>query len=175
LFDHESFVEYWPSVRKRTRRLLPLIPADKVEWSAGEGRWTFGDTVRHLAAIERWMYAETMHGRPTRYPGHTRDLADGLEAVLAYHDRNHGESMMLFRALTPQQWMGKAITPAGTSITTWKWARAMIEHEAHHRGQIYMMLGLLGITTPPIFGLTEPQVVEAARQGSPFTDRASLP
>jgi uncharacterized damage-inducible protein DinB len=164
LIDHESFLEYWPSVRKRTRRLLPLIPADKVEWSPGEGRWTFGDTIRHLAGIERWMYAETMHGRPTRYPGHTRDLADGLDAVIAYHDHNHDESMALFRALTPQQWSGKSVTPAGTSITTWKWARAMIEHEAHHRGQIYMMLGLLGITTPPIFGLSEPEVLAISRQ-----------
>jgi uncharacterized damage-inducible protein DinB len=34
----------------------------------------------------------------------------------------------------------------------------MIEHEVHHRGQIYLILGLLGVTTPPLYGLTEPQV-----------------
>ena len=164
MIEHASFVEYWPSVRGRTRRLLPLIPGDKLEWGPGGDRWTIGDTVRHLAGIERWMYAENMHGRPTRYPGHMRDLADGLDAVIAYHDRNHEEAMVLFRALTEQQWSGRSITPAGTSITTWKWARAMIEHEAHHRGQLYLMLGLLGITTPPIFGLTESEVVEASRR-----------
>ena len=162
MIEHASFVEYWPSVRRRTRRLLPLIPSDKVEWSPGGDRWTFGDTVRHLAGIERWMYAENMHGRPTRYPGHARDLADGLDALIAYHDANHETAMALFGALTAEQWTGKSVTPAGTSITTWKWARAMIEHEAHHRGQLYLMFGLLGITTPPIFGLTEPQVLEVS-------------
>jgi len=159
MIEQNSFLEYWPSMRRRTRRLIPLIPPDKLEWSPGEGRWTFGDTVRHLAGIERWMYAESMHDRPTRYPGHTQDLAEGVEAVLAYHDRCHEESMALFRALTAQQWLGKSVTPADTSITTWKWARAMVEHEAHHRGQMYMMLGLMGVATPPLFGLTEPEVV----------------
>lgn len=164
MVDLTSFLEYWPSVRNRTRRLIPLVSSETVEWSPGEGRWTFGDTIRHLAGIERWMYAENMHGRATRYPGHRRDLADGLDAVLAYHDRCHQEAMALLRELTPEQWTGKSVTPAGTSITTWKWARAMVEHEAHHRGQLYMMLGLLGIAAPPIFGLTEPQVLEVSQK-----------
>jgi len=34
----------------------------------------------------------------------------------------------------------------------------MVEHESHHRGQLYFMLGLIGVPTPPIFGLTEEQV-----------------
>lgn len=164
MIEQTSFLEYWPSVRTRTRRLIPLIPVDKMEWSPGEGRWSCGDTLRHLAGIERWMYAESVHGRPTRYPGHARDLADGADVVLAYHDRCHREAMDLFRALSPEQWTGKSVTPAGTSITTWKWARAMVEHEAHHRGQLYMMLGLLGVATPPIFGLTEPEVLEISKK-----------
>jgi uncharacterized damage-inducible protein DinB len=50
------------------------------------------------------------------------------------------------------------MTPAGAPITTWKWLRAMVEHEAHHRGQLYLLLGLRGIATPPIYGLTEEEV-----------------
>ena len=34
----------------------------------------------------------------------------------------------------------------------------MLEHEAHHRGQLYFTLGLLGVATPPIYGLTEPEL-----------------
>ena len=48
------------------------------------GAFTFGDLIRHLATIERYMYAETVAGRPSRYPGCGRELADGYEAVLAY-------------------------------------------------------------------------------------------
>jgi uncharacterized damage-inducible protein DinB len=38
----------------------------------------------------------------------------------------------------------------------------MIEHEAHHRGQIYLMLGLHGVPTPPIYGLTSEEVAARA-------------
>lgn len=154
--DLQNFLDYLGSVHARTRRVVACIPADRLEWLPAPGRWSAGDQVRHLAGIERWMYAETMSGRPSKYPGHGRDLAEGLDAVMAYHDRLHEESMAIFAQLTAEQWTGKARTPAGTAITTWKWARAMLEHEAHHRGQLYFTLGLLGVDTPPIYGLTEP-------------------
>ena len=41
----------------------------------------------------------------------------------------------------------------------------MVEHEAHHRGQIYLMLGMLGVPTPPLYGLTEEQVRERSGAG----------
>jgi uncharacterized damage-inducible protein DinB len=36
----------------------------------------------------------------------------------------------------------------------------MVEHEVHHRGQLYLMLAMLGVRTPPIYGLTSEQVRE---------------
>jgi uncharacterized damage-inducible protein DinB len=152
------FVDYWQSVRKRTLRVAAAIPPDQLEWAPAAGRWTFGDLLRHLAGIERGMYAETVAGRPSAYPGHDRSLADGAEAVQACMARCHAETVAILRALTPEQWSGKCQTPAGTPITTWKWLRAMVEHEAHHRGQLYLYLGLLGVPTPPLYGLTEEEV-----------------
>ena len=154
-----TFLDYLDSVHKRTRRLVLCIPPADIEWSPGPGRFTCGEIVRHLAGIERWMYAETVHGRPTAYPGHHRVLAEGFDATLSYYDTLHEQSRAIFAALTPETLTGKSVTPAGTTITTWKWLRAMIEHEAHHRGQLYLMLGLRGVATPPIFGLTAQEVL----------------
>jgi len=36
----------------------------------------------------------------------------------------------------------------------------MVEHEIHHRGQLYTYLGLLGVPTPPLYGLTAEQAAE---------------
>jgi uncharacterized damage-inducible protein DinB len=155
-----EFVDYWRGVRERTRRAVTRIPAGELEWSPTTGGWTIGDVVRHLAGIERDMYAENVQGRPSRYSGHGRELADGVEAVVAYHDRKHAEATAIFAALTPEQLAARCSTPAGTPITTWKWLRAMVEHEAHHRGQLYMMLRMRGVGVPPIFGLTEEEVRE---------------
>jgi uncharacterized damage-inducible protein DinB len=153
-----EFVDYWRGVRKRTTRVIERIPEMDLEWAPAPGRWTFGDIVRHLAGIERDMYAENVSGRPVRYPGHGRELAEGFAAVRAYHDRKHEESVAIFAQLTPEQLAGQCETPAGTPITTWKWLRAMVEHEAHHRGQLYLMLGMRNVKVPQIFGLTEEEV-----------------
>ena len=157
--DLSTFLEYLTSVHKRTRRVVECIPPDDLEWSPSAGKFTFGDIVRHLAAIERWMYGETVQGKPSRYQGCGRELADGYDAVLAYYDRLHDESRAIFAGLSDAQLRGKCTTPAGTPITTWKWLRAMLEHEAHHRGQIYLMLGMRGVPTPPIYGLTSEEVI----------------
>lgn len=156
--DVATFLDYLGSVHGRTRRVVLCIPPDDIEWGPGSGRFTFGDVVRHLAGIERWMYGETIGGRPSRYPGHGVELADGYDDVLAYYDRLHEESRAIFVTLDSSALSSKCFTPAGTPISTWKWLRSMIEHEAHHRGQLYLMLGMRGVDTPPIYGLTSEEV-----------------
>lgn len=158
VIDAASFVSYWRGFRTRTRRLLPLIPEEALEWSPGAGRWTFGDQFRHLAAIERWMYAENVQGRPSRYPGHGEDLARGTEAIGGLLDDWHAAACAIFGGLAAADLAGKSVTPAGSPITTAKWLRAMVEHEAHHRGQIHLMMSLRGLAAPPLFGLTEEEV-----------------
>lgn len=159
-----SFLDYCESIRERTRRVVRLIPDERMEWSHAPGRFTFGDMVRHLAAIERYTFVENAAGRPSRYPGHGRELADGADAVRTYFETMHDEAMAILRDLEDDALTRKCTTPAGSPITVWKWLRAMVEHEVHHRGQIYLMLGMLDIPTPPMYGLTSEEV--RARSGA---------
>jgi uncharacterized damage-inducible protein DinB len=156
----EPFLDYFGRVRERTRRVAAVIPPEQVEWAPREGAFSFGDLLRHLGAIERWTFAENVRGLPSRYPGHGPELADGYVEVMAYLDRMHEESMEIFRALTPEALQARCTTPGGASMPAWKWLRSMVEHEIHHRGQIYLMLNLLGVPTPPLYGLTSEEVRE---------------
>ena len=58
----EIFCEYYEKVRQRTKRLLDVIPEDEFDWSPIEGKFSFADLIRHLAAIVRFMYAENVQG-----------------------------------------------------------------------------------------------------------------
>lgn len=162
-----AFLEYFDSIRGRTQRVIACIPHEQLEWSPGRARFTFGDLIRHIAATERYMFAENVRGRPSRYPGHGADLASGWQGVSTYLENCHREAMEIFAALTDEDLLRKCSTPAGTTITTWKWLRAMVEHEVHHRGQIYLMLGLLDVATPPLYGLSEPEVRARSIQDMP--------
>ena len=161
----EPFLDYYARIRERTRRVVACIPPDKLEWAPRERAWSPGDVVRHLGAIERWMFAENVSGRPSRYPGHGKELADGYDAVLAYFDGMHAEATDIFRALSPDALQARVTTPGGAPMPAWKWLRAMVEHEIHHRGQIYLMLNLLGVPTPPLYGLTSEEVKERSMAG----------
>ena len=159
-----AFLDYWEKVRGRTRRVVDLIPAEHLEWTWQPGKFTLGDLVRHLAAVERYMYAENARRLPSRYPGNGRELAEGLPSVLAFFERAHAESMEIFRSLSDADLGEKCETPGGASISVGKWLRLMIEHEIHHRGQIYLALGMLGVATPPIYGLTSEEVRARSRE-----------
>jgi uncharacterized damage-inducible protein DinB len=122
------------------------------------GAFSFGDLFRHLAGLERFMFAENLQGRPSAYAGHGAELASGLDGVRAYLDRCHGESLAIFGGLTDSDLLAPCQNPSGAEMATWKWLRAMAEHEAHHRGQLYLMASQRGRTVAPLFGLTEQEL-----------------
>ena len=161
--DVPSFLDYWERIRARTRNVVDCIPPERLEWTYREGKFTLGDLVRHLAGIERYMYAENVRGLPSRYPGHGRELADGPDPVREYFERSHREAVDIFATLSNSDLERPCVTPAGTPIPIGKWLRAMVEHEVHHRGQIYLYLAMLEVPTPPLYGLTEEQVRERSR------------
>jgi uncharacterized damage-inducible protein DinB len=157
-----SFIEYFEGIRARTRRVVQLIPPDDLEFRPIPTSFSPGDLVRHIAGTERFMFIENVFGRPSAYPGHTSELADGFEAVMAYFDRLHADSIALLRDMKDSELTGRCRTVSGTEISVWKWLRAMVEHEVHHRGQLYLLLGIRGVSTPPLYGLTEHQVLQAS-------------
>lgn len=163
--DLDTFLEYLDKAQQRTIRVARCIPADKLEWSYAEGKFTLGDIVRHMGAIERYMFGETIQGKSSLYDGCGKELADGLDAVIGFKQRMDRETVEIVRELGAEGMTRKCTTPDGVSITVWKWLRLMVEHEIHHRGQIYMYLSILGVPTPPLYGLTSEQVKERSAAG----------
>jgi len=154
----QPFLHYFNSVRERTMRVARCVPADKLDWSCGQGRFTLGDLLRHIAITERYLWGENIQGKPSLYKSHGKEFADGLENVLALLERMHKESLEIFSRLSDTDLQTKCKTPSGTELTKWKWLRLMVEHEIHHRGQIYLYLAMLGVPAPPLYGLTSEQV-----------------
>lgn len=154
----QPFLHYLHNVRERTMRVARCIPPDKIDWTYAPNKFTLGDLLRHIAVSERYMWAETVQCRPARYSTHGKELADGLDEILGFMEKLHAESLEIFSRLSDADLQRKCQTPDASPITTWKWLRLMLEHQIHHRGQIYLYLGLLNVPTPPLYGLTSEQV-----------------
>jgi len=156
--DLGIFLDYFGKVHHRTMRVVRCIPPDKVDWSFRQGKFTLGDLARHIATANRYIFAEILQGKPSRYAGCGRQLAPSYEEIISLIETLHRESLEIIARLTDLN--GECRTPDGVAMTTWKWLRAMVEHEVHHRGQIYIYLALLEVPTPPLYGLTSEQVTE---------------
>jgi len=154
----DSFLQYFETIRERTLRVVRAVPEEKLEWRHTAGVFSPGDLARHIAATERYTFTENALGRPSRYPGCGTDLAQGSDAIQTFMRRMHAESVDLLRNMKPEDLEGKGVGPQGHPITAWKLLRAMVEHEVHHRGEIYVYLALLGVSRPPLYGLTEPEL-----------------
>jgi hypothetical protein len=99
LQDTRSFLSYWRNARARTVWVLDALASEDLEWAPAPGAFSFGDLFRHLAGLERFMWAENVAGRPSTYPGHGVELAAGLDGVRAYLEQCHGSAMAIFSGL----------------------------------------------------------------------------
>lgn len=63
----ETFLNYYEKLRARTVRVIGCIPPDKFDWTYKTGKFTFADLIRHLAASERFMFAENARGNKSVY------------------------------------------------------------------------------------------------------------
>ncbi|HEY8957742.1 DinB family protein [Chitinophaga sp.] len=156
----QPFLDYYDKVRERTLRLIKVVPPGQLDWSYLPGKFSIGDQIRHIATIERYMFAETIAGRKSAYQSCGKELADGYDNVLSFFNELHQQSLAIFRQLSDEDLQRKCITPGNVEMRIWKWMRAMVEHEIHHRGELYIYLNLLGIKTPPMYGLTSEEVAE---------------
>ncbi|HLJ45577.1 MAG TPA: DinB family protein [Bryobacteraceae bacterium] len=158
--DLTEFQRYYEKIHQRTMNVVRAIPPDKVDWSFRDGKFTLGDLVRHIATANRYIFLEVAQGKQSTYAGCGKHLAPTYDDLIAFAERMHREVVEIISGLTPDDLERRCTTPDGASIKTWKWLRAMVEHEIHHRGQIYIYLSLLETASPPLYGLTSEQVQE---------------
>jgi uncharacterized damage-inducible protein DinB len=159
----KSFVDFYERTRETTVRFIHAIPPDKIDWTYLPGKFTFGDVIRHIAAVERHVFAETILNGKLNYSGCGKDLADGYDNILLYFHQMHHESMAIVNQLSDAD-LQKTVTAAnGKNVSIANYLRALIVHEMHHRGGIAIYLGLIGIQAPPVFGLREEDLIQLSK------------
>ncbi len=155
-----TFLTYYEKTRSITNSVINVIPPDQIDWSYKPGKFTIGDLVRHIAAIERNVFAEVVAGRKAIYRGCGKMLADGYNDTLSYFHQMHKESLEIFERIPDEHLTNKIMTLDRKAIELGNFLRALVVHEVHHRGAMCIYLNMLDVTTPPIIGLTEEQVIE---------------
>ena len=135
----------WARFNADLIRLVDYIPDDKLNWSPKEGLWNYRGILIHIAsARDNWL-------------GHT--VNDGVEVADVWQTVRTKAEVQAVYARTWDRvatFLGDAAKLDATYEdepvpVTGHWiAFHLLEHDVHHRADIFHYLALLGIETPDV-------------------------
>ncbi|MER3483610.1 MAG: DinB family protein [Meiothermus sp.] len=138
--------EYARSLMHRTAllELLGKIPADKGDFKAWEGGRTITETVDHLASTANGLVATAAGQKPERLPP-SPDFPAALERLQAVT-----ETMRQTLAGLSEAQLATEVPALGRTMPLHGLAEFLIQHDAHHKGQLWLTARLIGVE-PPMF------------------------
>ncbi|HEY8450071.1 MAG TPA: DinB family protein [Bacillota bacterium] len=139
---------HWHAVRRGLKAILASLDGEAWRWRPEGARTSIDWIVRHLATAEAFWILGTVRGEPFT-PLRRQDFPDP-QAVLAEWDRIHQRSLQTLDELSLDQLLrehrtvGEPSPFAGRELTLHQIFWVVVDHECHHRGQIQLMLRLMG-------------------------------
>ena len=153
-----DFITEWKYESQATGRVLEAMTDASLSQRITSDNRTLGQLGWHLATTIHEMLSRTGLEFPSLEgdehapasaaviaESYKRASADLLQAI---ETQWTDDTLVQLTDMYGEQW------PNGLTL------RILIKHEVHHRGQIYLMLGMLDVRTPPLYGLTEEQLRE---------------
>ncbi|MHB1355218.1 MAG: DinB family protein [Anaerolineae bacterium] len=151
--DDRELLKHWDEVRSGLCAALDLLRDEQLAFVPREGLWSLGQVACHIAGCEegwlRHMACGRWSGPDTDYQLANYPTVAALKQLLA---EVHAHTTAEFAAAPDlaSRLDQPAALPWGATVT-WRWAVwHVLEHEIHHRGEIYLMLGLQGMEAPDV-------------------------
>lgn len=168
-----DFLEHFSHQRRWTRALVEAIPGEHFDWSPAEDAFSCGDLVRHMMQAEAfWSRLLTtaaagetydpfgLEGsseerlqtfrKPNLEASHQGSFGQSVSECLARWTEIEDRTQRGFAALADsalhEVWVKHPLTRVEAPL--WRMLLMMVEHEAHHRGQLSGYLKMLGVEQP---------------------------
>jgi uncharacterized damage-inducible protein DinB len=138
LFSH------WEQVRADLLATIDMFSEDELKFAPFNGSWPVGRIMLHIADCENyWLHGVVRHEIET---GKFFNLADypTKSAIKEVLDRVRNRTITFLNNLGENDLDEEYITPRGETFTLRWIIWHVLEHEIHHRGELSLILGLLG-------------------------------
>lgn len=142
----------------RSRRALEQVPANRDDWKPHDKSMPLGRLASMLATMPSWIGFIVRQdeldltppgGNQWQPPSHA-ELVSALEKSAA--DGRAALSGVADDALLNSNWRLRAGGKVVSNTTRYVALRDLLNHMAHHRGQLTVYLRLLNATVPAIYG-----------------------
>lgn len=147
--DGHELLLHWTEVRNGLYSSLDKFNNNQLDFRPREGLWSVREVAVHIAGTEDgWLRYYTMNRwhdsppNPTDYPT--------IESIKNLLGKTHSVTEAQFSEDMEVKLHQNCDLPWGAKVPM-QWAVwHVLEHEIHHRGEIYLMLGLLGMEAPDV-------------------------
>lgn len=72
-----DFESDYKKTKQATQKVIHAISPDKMNWSYCADKFSIGNLIRHIAGIERFVFAEVAIGNKPTYVGCSKKVVDG--------------------------------------------------------------------------------------------------
>ena len=142
--------EHWTSVRAGLYEALDQLTDEQLDFVPREGMWSLGIVAGHIAHAEEAWFRHWMTGMtegPPEYTLQDYPTVESIKALLAkVHDRT--DAYLETLDVVDLEETFETVWGQKGSIRWVVWH--VLEHEIHHRGEIYLKMGLLGMEAPDV-------------------------
>ena len=140
---------YWKQVRQGLVEALDMLTNAQLDFVPRQGLWSLRETVCHIAGTEegwlRYYTANRWHENPPQAADYPTIVS--LKTLLA---QQHAITEAQFAENAEAALAQVCSLPWGAQVTMGWAVWHVLEHEIHHRGEVFLMLGLLGIEAPDV-------------------------
>ena len=147
--EAKVLLNHWNTVRDGLLDALGKINNAQLDFRPRDGLWSLRETVVHIAGTEQgWLRFYTANKWHENEP--QAENYPTIESLTRLLEKEHTETGMQFSGNIESLLAKECLLPWGSKCTM-EWAVwHVIEHEIHHRGEIYLMLGLMDIEAPDV-------------------------
>lgn len=145
----DNILRDWNRIHLQTVRLMALAPDDQYDWKPHDTSMTLGALLNHFSQAEAGLVEAIITGIFPRDFGNYESTGE----LIAAFNKSHDEAVARVRAIADEAWEEK-VAPFGPdrSFSRLDLLTISLEHEIHHRGQLYVYLRMLGCPVPELFG-----------------------
>jgi uncharacterized damage-inducible protein DinB len=144
LFSH------WKTVRQGLYEAMDLLTDEQLASVPREGLWSLGTVACHIANAEDGWFRYIAAGELDDWPPMEVERYPTIASIKALLEETHAYTLAFLQRLDVEDLERKVTTFWGAEVTLRWIIWHVLEHETHHRGEIYLMLGLMGMEAPDV-------------------------
>jgi uncharacterized damage-inducible protein DinB len=140
----------WQAIRLALYQALDVLTEDQLNFVPHAGLWSLGETARHIAEVETGWFGWFVWHEIDAWPEYSAAQYPTLTSVKQLLDDVHNRTLAYLDGKTEADLDQVVVLPRGKTTTVGWVVWHVLEHEIHHRGEIFLMLGLQGMEAPDV-------------------------